>query len=223
MGGDPVDLEQVEKFHHLLKYIQTLTNSRPPDSNELDTKSVMARVGPEMHVLLKMLEERSEEIVKADTDAGDADAALDYGVRRVLTYPSSTSTTSDRLPFRLNRLSLGLGCTRDRTKSRIYLIKAILSPTASDKTKATAHGVLINWYLSSSQSDLRSRYLHAACHHASLAARLCRKINPRNTPASPAVLWFMKKIFERMAKDAPELYLFYKDAQDVYESRNKAG
>ena len=24
-----------------------------------------------------------------------------------------------------------------------------------------------------------------------------------------------------MAKDAPELYLFYKDAQDVYEARNR--
>ena len=41
---------------------------------------MMARVGPEMHVLLKMLEERSEGVVKADADAGDADAVLDYGV-----------------------------------------------------------------------------------------------------------------------------------------------
>ena len=81
MGGEPVDLEQVEKFQLPLKYIQTLTNSRPPDPNELDTKSVMARVGPEMHVLLKMLEERSEGVVKADADAGDADAALVHGGR----------------------------------------------------------------------------------------------------------------------------------------------
>ena len=41
----------------------------------------MARVGPEMHVLLKMLEEQFEGAVEADADAGDADAALDYGVR----------------------------------------------------------------------------------------------------------------------------------------------
>lgn len=153
-----------------------------------------------MQVLLKMLEERPEGVVQADADAGDADAALDYGVR----------------------LSLGLGCTRDRTKSRVYLIKAILSPTASDKTKATAHGVLLNWYVSSSKSDFRSRYLFAACHHANIAARLCRTINNSlKTPASPAVLWFMKHIFERMAKGAPEMYLFYKDAQDVYEARNR--
>ena len=77
----PADREQIEKFHLPLKFIQTLMNSRPPDSNELDTKSVMARVGPEMHVLLKILEERSEREVKADADAGDADAVLDYGVR----------------------------------------------------------------------------------------------------------------------------------------------
>jgi hypothetical protein len=31
----------------------------------------------------------------------------------------------------------------------------------------------------------------------------------------------MKNIFERLAKDALELYLFYKDAQDVYEARNR--
>ena len=41
----------------------------------------MAKVGPEMHVVLKTLDERSEGVVKADADAGDADAALDYGVR----------------------------------------------------------------------------------------------------------------------------------------------
>ena len=41
-----------------------------------------------MHILLKMLEERSEGVVKADADAGDANAALDYGVRSVLSYPS---------------------------------------------------------------------------------------------------------------------------------------
>ena len=34
-------------------------------------------------------------------------------------------------------------------------------------------------------------------------------------------MWFMKNIFERMAKDAPELYLFYKDAHDVYEARSR--
>ena len=118
-----------------------------------------------MHVLLKMLEEIPEGVVKADADAGDADAALDYGVRRVLFYPSflHVNNHSSVTLSPLNRLSLGLGCTRDRTKSRIYLIKAILSPTASDKTKATAHGALINWYVSSSQSDFRSRYLLAAC------------------------------------------------------------
>ena len=81
MGGDPVDVEQAKKLHLPLKYIQTLTDLRPPDANELDIKSVTARVGPEMHVLLKMLEERPEGVVKADADAGDADAALDYGVR----------------------------------------------------------------------------------------------------------------------------------------------
>ena len=104
-----------------------------------------------MHVLLRMLEERPEGVVKADADAGDADAALDYGVRQVLFYPSflHVNNLSSVTISPLNRLSLGLGCTRDRTKSRIYLIKAILSPTASDKTKATAHATLINWYVSS--------------------------------------------------------------------------
>ena len=34
LGGDPVDLEQVEKFHLPLKYIQTLMNSRLPDQSQ---------------------------------------------------------------------------------------------------------------------------------------------------------------------------------------------
>ena len=55
-------------------------DSRRPDPIELDTNSVMARIGLEMHVLLEMLEERSEGAVKVDADAGDADAALNYGV-----------------------------------------------------------------------------------------------------------------------------------------------
>ena len=54
----------------------------------------MARAGPEMQVLLKMLDERLEEVVKVDADAGDADAALDYGVRQVLTYSSFTLATN---------------------------------------------------------------------------------------------------------------------------------
>ena len=40
----------------------------------------MARVGPEKRIVLKTLDERSEGVVKADADAGDADAVLDYGV-----------------------------------------------------------------------------------------------------------------------------------------------
>jgi hypothetical protein len=102
LGGDP---DVLEELHLPLKYLQTFTNSRPPNPNELDTKSVMARLGPEMHVLMKMLEERPEGVVKADADAGDADAdaALYYGVRRVQSYPSiflhvnnlSSATLSD--------------------------------------------------------------------------------------------------------------------------------
>lgn len=120
-----------------------------------------------------------------------------------------------------NRLSVGLCCTRDRAKSRVYLVKAILSPRASDKTKATAHGALIYWHSNSSQTDWRSRNVQAACHHANIAACLCHKINPPSTHVTPAILEFVHHVLKRMAKNTPELCLLYKDAVDGYEDRNR--
>ncbi|EDR06475.1 uncharacterized protein LACBIDRAFT_328873 [Laccaria bicolor S238N-H82] len=191
--------DEVKRVNLALRYIETWTNSRPPDPSQVDSKSFMPQVKRELEVLLKVLDKRPEGKVKADADAGDADAALDYGLR----------------------LSVGLCCTRDRPKSRVYFIKAILSPGASDKTKATAHGALIYWHLYSLRTDLQSRYVQAACHHANIAARLCRMINPPSTHVTPAILEFMHHVLKRMAKNVPELCLLYKDAVDGYKDRNK--
>ena len=41
----------------------------------------MPQVERELQVILKVLDERPKGKVKADADAGDADAALNYGLR----------------------------------------------------------------------------------------------------------------------------------------------
>lgn len=115
---------------------------------------------------------------------------------------------------------MGLGCEYDRTLARKYLIKVLSSSNASDELKCTAHGTLIDWYVSASHVELRSRYVFAACHHANIAASLCRRVSPKGAPASPAVLWFMSRVFNHVSKSAPELYYFFKDAQRAFEDRH---
>ncbi|KAH6902677.1 hypothetical protein BKA70DRAFT_1306326 [Coprinopsis sp. MPI-PUGE-AT-0042] len=74
----------------------------------------------------KLLIDKPENVVNAEADRGDGEAALDYGIR----------------------LSVGL-CSNgkpQRKRARDYLIKAAYSSTSSDTTKAIAHSLLIEWY-----------------------------------------------------------------------------
>ncbi|KDR76932.1 hypothetical protein GALMADRAFT_138969 [Galerina marginata CBS 339.88] len=185
-------------FDLALNYLQQLMNSRPPNASDIDTKTLLTAQGQELPILMKKVEDKPAAIVKAEADGGDPDAALDYGLR----------------------LLVGLGCDANRTSARTYLIKALSSPKATDELKAIAHGILIDWYVSSCVNDFRSRYMFAASHHANIAAALCRRVSPPGTHASPAVLWFMSKVFEPQSKKAPELYLWFKDAVKALEFRN---
>ncbi|KAF8959771.1 hypothetical protein BDZ97DRAFT_1922743 [Flammula alnicola] len=151
-----------------------------------------------MLVLQQTAFKKPEAVIKAEADQGDAEAALDYGLR----------------------LYIGLGCKRNRSLSRVYLVKVVSSPSASDTLKATAHGMLIDWCVQASLTDFRSRYLLAASHHANLAAALCRRVTPPGTHSSAAVLWFMKNVFQRQAADCPQLYVFYKDAMRALDERD---
>ena len=91
-----------------------------------------------------------------------------------------------------------------------------------EEVVADEDAVLAQTLLSISKSPLRISTSRAAM--PSLIKLLCLlglEVSTEPLPASPAVLWFMKSIVERMEKDALELYFFYKDAQDVYEARNR--
>lgn len=84
-----------------------------------------------------------------------------------------------------------------------------------------AHGLLISWCINASEAELRLRYLFAACHHANMAARLCTTVLPPGSQASPSVLWFMKNIFEKSTDSVHELDLWYEDAVEALEARDK--
>lgn len=90
-----------------------------------------------------------------------------------------------------------------------------------DGLKSTAHALLINWYMSSLDGELRSRYLFAACHHANEAARLGRGVSPAGASASAAVLFFMFYQFDKLADTVPELSYWYKDALRALTERKK--
>jgi hypothetical protein len=110
---------------------------------------------------------------------------------------------------------------RNRKRIRDYLIKAAYS-TGSEDVQAMAHGIIIQWYLDATNPDtgvIRNRYLFAAAHHSNAAARLCSRLSSAADCGSPAVLWFMNKVFKLFVPQVPELKHWYKDAIRVFEAR----
>ncbi|KAF8957247.1 hypothetical protein BDZ97DRAFT_114645 [Flammula alnicola] len=182
----------------LMKYIESLEQSRPPQTDIADSHARSARIKEEEQLVRRLIADKPANVIKEDADAGDPHAALDYGLR----------------------LLVGLECRYDRTLARAYLIKALSSPRASDGLKCTAHGLLIRWYLeSTSGGAIRGRYIFAACYHANIAAYLCRRVSPPGTHASPAVLTFMIHVLEPQSRKVPELSLFFSDAWKALEDR----
>ncbi|KAF4613131.1 hypothetical protein D9613_011188 [Agrocybe pediades] len=191
--------EEQNQAQLLLDYFMQRQNALPSDGNERDTRAQLDNDESGIDAIKKLYEEKSTTVIRAEADLGDAKAALDYAIR----------------------LTVGLGCSRSRKAAHEYLIKAAYSETVSDIVKATAHGMLISWCTGASKNVIRSRYFYAACHHANEAARLCLTVSPPGAPASPAVLWFMKKIFEPFAERYPESYMWYKYAIEAYGAREQ--
>lgn len=181
-----------------LQYVLHLANSGPGTAGEIDSQAFGAKSIKEMGRLEDTLKTKPEAVVRREAEDGSADAALDYGLR----------------------LMIGLQCTRDRTLARDYLVKAILAPTASDRVKTTAHGLLIRWCIAAASDCIRSRYMLMAAHHADQAAFFSRRAAPKgNAPAS--VLLFMRNEFERFAPRMPQLWLLFKNAVRVHDEREK--
>ena len=184
-----------------LEYVQLKLNTSP-QLLHMDR----ANYRTELANTMEMLEEVPEDVVREDADDGDPDAAYDYGMR----------------------LYVGLGCKRNRTLARYYVVKAITSPDASDELQAAAHSFLLNWCVHSSKDDFRKRYLYAATHHANMATVLCRASYAAQPPgasemmpSTPAVLSFMRDVFLRMVSEAPDLALFCKDGRRAADERLK--
>ncbi|KAF8162603.1 hypothetical protein B0H34DRAFT_650049 [Crassisporium funariophilum] len=188
---------RLDSFELALKYTEQLARGRPPKTSDMHSKIMLANQGLEIEAILKKIERKPENVIKAEADGGDPDTAFDYGVR----------------------LLVGLGCNANRTISRDYLIKALSSSEATDELKATAHGILIDWYVSSGASDFRARYMFAAFHHANIAAALCLRVSPPGAHSSPAVLWFMSRVFEPQSHNVPEVYMWFQDAIKAWEFR----
>ncbi|KAF8955551.1 hypothetical protein BDZ97DRAFT_1926597 [Flammula alnicola] len=198
----PRAIGNVSLFDLCLKYVQEIANSRPPNPDDFDSKAMAATMRQDVLNLRQRVEEMPEAIVKAEADRGDPEAAFDYGLR----------------------LFLGVGCAHSRPLSRVYLIKALSSPSASDKLKATAHGVLLKWYSQATKDGtLRNRYMFTGAHHANVATVISRRITPRGTPPAPAVLGFLDNVCEchSPSNGLPQLHLLYKDAMKAMDEKNK--
>lgn len=181
-----------------MTYIQELSNARPRAADEPDA-AFSAGTIEAIQRLEEALKQKPEAVVKRLADDGNADAALDYGLR----------------------LYIGLECKYDRAGAREYLVKAVLSPTATDAVRAAAHGLLIGWCVDASKHQIRSRYMLMASHHADQAALFCRRASPRGAHASACVLMFMRSVFERLAPTMPQLWLLYKNAMRAYDEREE--
>ncbi|PPQ92421.1 hypothetical protein CVT25_008642 [Psilocybe cyanescens] len=191
------------------KYCTIWSSGLPSDGTEYEAKSHGNKIFREIEIIKARLEEKPERVVNAAADRGDADAALDYGIRQGTFFQNICA------------LSIGLGCKRNRKRSRDYLIKAAYSSKSSQTIKAMAHGILIQWYLESNDGGIHPRCAFAAAHHCNIAAQLCLDVSPSGARASPAVLWFMSKTFKNLSEDVPEMYYWYKDAIHALEVREK--
>ncbi|KAF7321868.1 MYND-type domain-containing protein [Mycena kentingensis (nom. inval.)] len=126
------------------------------------------------------------------------------------------------------RLYLGVGCTRDRTAARKYLLKAAFHPQATDFTRATAHAMLSRWNHEATGKQIRSRYLYASLHHACLAVKYARPIAAPGY-SIPQILFAFKRMAPMMIKDNPELpkqfpevFKALKEADDRYSRATEA-
>ena len=198
-----------------MNYVQLRAAASPVTELEPNTKRMLEQQQIHIQEFYLSLDQRTEAIVRAEADAGDPEALAEYGLR----YASHYFVCAVDLPLSIDRLYLGVACTRNRTLSRVYFLKALSAPNVTDTLKAMTHGLLIDWYISASKESRRARYLYAASHHANISARLCRLVSPKGAPSSPLVFNFMISVFEPCSKQVPELYYFYKDAVRAMQER----
>lgn len=104
-------------------------------------------------------------------------------------------------------------------------MKAADSETATDKTKVTAHGLLVFWYCDASITEtVPIHFIYAACQHANLAALFCERVSPHDFSSSPAVIWLLDSVIgvnpaEDLPQDMPFMYPEMFEVDDERQER----
>jgi len=190
---EPKQLRGDENMDKALAYAQRLHTARPISSAPYDSSDAGNSLIGEMETVMKLIEVKAADVARAEADAGSPESAMDYALR----------------------LEIGYSVTQDRRLSRVYLIKALSSPSATDATKSMAHALLIDWYVEASSNSIRARYIHAAAHHANQSVEL-------SPPGPcPAVLFFAFKVFEPLSEKDLELCVQYKAVWRALEKRKE--
>ncbi|RDB23855.1 hypothetical protein Hypma_009034 [Hypsizygus marmoreus] len=169
--------------------------SRLSDARSLTTEPAIANTSTylreQLNRALELFSAKPAKVVRAEADAGNAESAIDYALR----------------------LEAGIHCTPDRQLYREYLVKAILSPTATPVQQSKAHALLLEWYVSGSKERLLYRYIHASAHHANAAICL------RREDPCPAVLGYAERTLDRVTNEiteGAEMRLQYKELWAVH-------
>ncbi|KAG7451056.1 uncharacterized protein BT62DRAFT_1071654 [Guyanagaster necrorhizus] len=175
-----------------LAYVNMHKNCIPVDFSKPVDHTWGARIMKEIDDVLATVKSKPEKVVKAEADAGNPKAALDYGFR----------------------LKTGLECTPNRALTRRYLVQAALDTNAPTEMRSVAHSALIDWYTESSE-DFRHRYLQAASWHANESVKLV----PGKT--SPSAMIYAQNVMKPQAEHAVDMYLQYKELWSALQKRDE--
>ncbi|KAJ3715771.1 hypothetical protein C8R42DRAFT_725575 [Lentinula raphanica] len=186
-GATPEEME----FEKLSMYAQEFMNNEPLPVDYSYDKDRFSNIGDIFENIRGVISSKSLEQVKKEADAGDAQHAIDAGLR----------------------LKYGIKCKPDRNLSRTYLLKAALNEKASAQTRSMAHSMLTFWYTAGREGDVRARYVFAGTYHADEAVRIASQASPNNKLlASAKVLVFATNTVKPLTDDlkCPELLIHFK-------------
>lgn len=197
----PFSLETADgRLKLRLEYITRIERARPRTRANMDLRAFIAHNAQGLlDALVEQHTERPAHVAKVAADAGDAEAALDYGTR----------------------LLVGLDTVLDTRLARHYLARAAMAPDAHDIIRAIAHGQMVSTYTVTGDGNLRARYSLAASFHSNAAAVLSRKIDPELVVCDN-VVDFMKMISDLRGPHVEQMYFFLKDARKACEARAEA-
>ncbi|KJA21024.1 hypothetical protein HYPSUDRAFT_55688 [Hypholoma sublateritium FD-334 SS-4] len=197
----PFSLETADgRLKLRLEYITRVERARPRTRTNLDLHAFLAHNAQGLlDALIVQHTDRPAHVAKVVAEAGEAEAALDYGTR----------------------LLVGLDTALDIRLARHYLARAAMAPDAPDIIRAIAHGQMVSTYTVTGDGNLRARYSLAASFHSNAAAVLTRKIDPKLVICEN-VVDFLKMISDLRGPHVEQMNFFLKDARKARDVRGTA-